>query len=290
MARQISSGYMGVARIEGRTIRCTSFDVKPNQQPSFYDHVIGINDTAPANSSTKGEALHTRQTQKRIWRPSVIDVSGGMSFPAAVPDFGSDSVSKVFSLAAYADYFDLDFWYYCNVGKTFKNCRINTFGFDIQASDILNINTSVVGMDVEDSDSEPFKKISEKLVTWDEVEINVNGYSPIEDVHITGFSFEINNGISSIYTNGPVTPGTLKPHDLRAGMQSVSGSIKIFLDQGQAFIPINTSDYAEIEISSPVLNTTMRVLFQSHQMSGSIGPIITDLPFVGVDKYFYGGF
>ena len=290
MARSVRPGYMGIARIGSHTIRCTSFDVNPNQSSSFYDHVIGINDTVPSTSATKGEALHTRKTQKRIWRPSVIEVSGGMAFPATVAGGGGTAVLDVFSLAAYADYFDLDFWYYCNIGKSFKNCRINTFGFDISAGGILNINLSVLGMNIIDSGFEPMKKVSEKLVTWDTVKITVDNYSPIENVLITGFNFEINNNLSNIYTNGPISPGSLKPHDIRAGMQSVSGSIRIFLDQGQEFIPINAIDYSEIKIESPVLNTTIHAVFQSNQMSGSVGPIITELPFVGVDKYFYGGF
>ena len=302
MARSVRPGYMGIARIGSHTMRCTSFDVNPNQSSTFYDHTIGINDSDPSTSKTKDEWLHTRQTQQRIWRPSPIEISGGMNFPATVTDDGNSAVTNIFSLAAYADYFNLDFWYYCDMGKKFRNCRINTFGFNIQSGDILNIDTNVFGMDILDETSQeqehdPFRKVAEKLVTWDTVKITVSNYGPIENVLITGFNFQINNNIMNVYTNGPVSLPpiilpTLKPHDLRAGMQQVNGSISIYLDQGQEFIPISMSNfgYAEIKIESPVLNTTMHVVFQSNKMSGSVGPIITELPFVGVDKYFYGGF
>jgi len=291
MVLPVRPGYMGIARVNDKLIRCTSFDVNPNQSVSFYDHTIGLNDTSPSNSSTKGEALHTRQTQQRIWRPSVIEVSGGMGFPAAIADIGTIAVNEIFSLAAYADYFDLDFWYYCGMGKKFKNCRINTFSFNIQAADILNIDTNIFAKDIEeDSPTEPFQTIAEKLITWDVIKVTVTNYSPIENILITGFNFQINNNLSNIYTNGSILSPTLKPYDIRVGMQQVSGSVTIFLDQGQEFIPISLEDYAEIKIESPCINTTMHVVFQSNQISGQVGPVVTEIPFVGVDKYFYGGF
>jgi len=293
----VQPGFIGIATIEGRKIRCTSFDVNPNQTSLFYDHTIGIRDTVPITSATKGEqdpltphGSNVRNTQKRIWRPSTIEVSGGISFPATVLDSGYSFCSRLFNIAGWADYFDLDFWYYCGNGKTFSDCRVNTFGFNIQAGDILNIDASVMGKDIADATPpEVFHKEAEKLVTWDVVNITVSGYTPLENLLITGFNFQINNNLSNIYTNGSVAVPNLKPHDIRAGMQEVTGSLSIYLEQGQEFIPISLTTPAEIAISCPSLNTTMHVVFQSNKMSGAIGPIVTEIPFVGVDKYFYGG-
>ncbi len=72
MSNLVRPGYMGLASIDGSYIRCTSFSVNPSQEATFYDHVIGLKDTVPSNSATKGEDLGITyaNTQKRIWEKS----------------------------------------------------------------------------------------------------------------------------------------------------------------------------------------------------------------------------
>ncbi len=69
MSNQVRPGYMGLAVVDGTQFRCTSFSVNPNQDVLFYNHVIGLKDTVPSDSATKGEDLSKINTQRRIWRP-----------------------------------------------------------------------------------------------------------------------------------------------------------------------------------------------------------------------------
>jgi hypothetical protein len=69
-------------------------------------------------------------------------------------------------------------------------------------------------------------------------------------------------------------------------MQEVTGSMSVYLDSGLEFIPIAVSDPAIIKVEMPNLTLDMTVVFKSNQMEGQVGPIVTQLPFVGVDYSF----
>jgi len=297
---KVRAGYMGLANIGGTRYRCTSFSVNPKHDVSFYNHVIGLKDTIPRTSAVKGENLETSYAniQRRIWRPSPISITGGMSFPAT-----ETNISPIFELARYANYFDIEFDYYCrnstsgDNNRTFKNCRINGFDFSVNAGDIVTISLDVAATDFEGSTSSIFHyKTPEKLITWDKcpVEINNAPFS-IDHTIINGLSFKINNNIQTIYVTdntvapvpGPPVPShRLLPHDLRAGMQEVSGTVSIYLGQGYEYIPISLSSPSQIKFTCPSLSVTMSVVFNSCTMEGQVGPIVTQLPFVGVDYVF----
>ena len=298
MANTVRSGFMGLANIGNTQIRCTSFSVNPNQDVSFYNHVIGLKDTIPTDSTTKGEILPKpvagntyANIQRKIWRPSPISITGGMAFPAT-----ETSLKTVFDLARYANYFDLAFIYYCASGlsqdfnaRTFNDCRINGFDFSITSGDIVNISIDVVGKNVEQRDDYVHYTTPQKLITWDEVNTTItNAPFTVDKLMINGLSFKINNNIQTIYTAGTslTTSESLYPYDLRVGMQEVTGSLSVYLDAGKEFIPINLATPATIQMIMPSLTVRMTVVFKSNQMDGLVGPIITQLPFVGVDYSF----
>lgn len=280
---------MGLATIDDTKIRCTSFNVNPNQDVLFYNHVIGLKDTIPTDSATKGEDLGSTyaNVQRKIWRPSPIAITGGMSFPAT-----DKNVKDMFLKARYANYFDLDFAYYCGTGseggRKFKDCRIADYDFNVTSGDLLNVSTTIHAKNIEDGDGFSSYTTAEKLITWDAVKITVTSAPfTIDSDIISGFNFKINNNIQTIYvakSSDPVTDSSLLPHDLRVGMQEITGSITIYLEQGKEFIPINLDTVAKINIQ--ILNTytiTIDAVFKSNQIEGMVGPIITQLPFVGVD-------
>jgi hypothetical protein len=284
---------MGLADLGGTKVRCTSFSVNPNQDVLFYNHVIGLRDTIPTDNATKGEIPNDStdiNIQRKIWRPSPISITGGVSFPAT-----ETSLVDIFALARYANYFDIDFNYYCGNGisagddsRTFTDCRINGFDMSVTAGDILNINIDVAAKNVISNDTSVHYTTPEKLITWDKVKTTVtNAPFNVDDMMVNGFNFKINNNIQTIYTVGTLsTTESLLPYDLRVGMQEVTGSMSVYLDSGLEFIPIAVSDPAIIKVTMPNLTLDMTVVFKSNQMEGQVGPIVTQLPFVGVDYSF----
>lgn len=291
MSNLVRAGYMGLADLGGTQVRCTSFGVNPNQDVLFYNHVIGLKDTVPTDNATKGENLGATYAniQRRIWRPSPISIAGGISFPAT-----ETGLNSIFALARYANYFDINFNYYCSSGTTgdnvrlFTGCRINGFDLSVVAGDIVNINTDVVCKNVSSSTSSASYRTPQKIVTWDKVQISLSGAPfSVTRTMIQGFSFKINNNIQTIYTatSGKDT-ASLLPTDLRVGMQEVTGNLTVYIDAGKEFIPIDVSSPATLTVIMPTLTLRMTVIFKSNQMEGQVGPIMTQLPFVGVDYSF----
>lgn len=286
MSNLVRAGYMGIANLGGTQVRCTSFSVNPNQDVLFYNHVIGLKDTIPSNSATKGENLSAVNIQRKIWRPSPISIAGGISFPVT-----QNSLKYVFDTARQGNYFDLDFAYYCGSNtnaRTFNDCRVNGFDLSAQAGDIVNVNMDVVAKNVTEKSTYAWFRTPQKLITWDKVQVQVsNAPFAVNSQMINGFSFKINNNVQTIYTAGTTTTdASLLPYDLRIGMQEVSGSLRVYLDAGRELIPINLSKEAKISVKMPSLSFIMTVVFKSNQIEGLVGPVITELPFVGVDYSF----
>ena len=295
MSNILRSGFMGEADVGGTKIRCSSFSVNPSQDVLFYNHVIGLRDTVPSDESTKHvlpESSIAVNTQRRIWRPSPITISGGIGFPAT-----ETSLKSLFNLARYAQYFDTTFVYYCNrVGigeetRLFKDCRIGDFSFAVKAGDIVNLSSTISAKNVVASrgNYRGYTK-AEKIITWDKSLITItNAPFSISNFIIEGFDFKINNNLQTIHVAnavGTAYPDSLLPFDLRVGMQEVSGDLTIYMEQGLEFIPFDLTTPTKITINLPNLIINMDVVFRTNQMDGVVGPIITKLPFVGVDKVF----
>jgi len=66
----------------------------------------------------------------------------------------------------------------------------------------------------------------------------------------------------------------------------VSGSISIYLKEGESYIGSETTLSNKITVTAAGFSTDIYVVFLPINISGAIGPIVTELPFVGVDKAF----
>jgi hypothetical protein len=301
MANKVLPGYQGLAFIDDEEIRCTSFSVNPKQESIFYNHVMGLRDTVDYNTSnTKGILPETGKTskdvntQRRIWRPGVVSVAGGISFPAT-----ENNLASMFEKAKYASLVNVDYVYYCNSdeddrgARSFINGRINSFELSVSAGEIININTDFMFCNIaEYTGSKTIEyTLAEKLITWDKIGLTFfNVPFAIDETMIQSFNFRINNNIMPIYVSGDSSKGnvsdSLFPLELRVGMQEVSGTVVFYIDQGQEFIAIDQNLPSEIRVTLPGLTFTMYVVFQTSAMDGLVGPVITQMPFVGVDKVF----
>jgi hypothetical protein len=281
----INPGFTGILNVGGTLIRCTSFGANTTQDAQFFNHVIGLNDTIPGNNATKGESVGSRQIQRYIWRPSVIGLGGSMSFPAT-----EYHISTMFQEAKNGSYIpSLKYVYYCSSSGNntieFKECRVNGYDLSIQAGDILNITVDIAAKDAIESNSNAPSTTSEKFITWDKCAVTATGLTDIR-----GFSFKINNNIQVIYTNqasgSQSTYTSLLPYDLRIGMQEVTGTVSVYLQQGQRFIPSQLAQTSLVTFIAPGLTVSMNVVYFTSQLEGVVGPVVCDLPFTGVGMVF----
>jgi len=296
----IQAGYTGIATIDGSAIRCSEFNVNATQTVEFYNHIVGLNDSLPATGDgTKGEVVGTIQTQRRIWRPSTINIGGGIGYPATTSSSGSSNISTLFTHAKFGTFFDIDFQYYCDPptgrkARTFTDCRINSFTFSVTAGDILNIGSDVLCKKVVDSDigSATVFTTEEKFITWDKVLITLtdtDSETGITDEIIRGFELNINNNATPIYTADPFASpadNDLLPFDIRIGTQEVSGSLSLYLKQGNDAITTTLVSPQTLTVSAEGFTTDISVVFETREIPGNIGPVLTTIPFVGVDKAF----
>jgi hypothetical protein len=100
---------------------------------------------------------------------------------------------------------------------------------------------------------------------------------------IQGIDFSINNNLKNIYTNAIGTEANnLLPTDIRIGMQEVTGNLSVYNIPGNTFISSGTEE-SIINVGAPGFNEQLHVVFKPQEISASLGPVITKVPFVGVD-------
>jgi hypothetical protein len=282
----LKGGYMGLCVVDGLKVRVTDFNVNVRQEVQFYDHIIGLRDSFPQGLLTKGDVgaenpeTNEINIQKYFWRPGVKICSGGFSFPATVAN-----LQKVYDLARTGDDFTLKFTYACDdVQRTFFNCKINSFSFSVSAGEVATIQVDVMGRNMtEDTGSNNYDG-SEKLLTWDAINITSNSVHPVQL-----FNFTVNNSVMPIYTAGDNKDLLLFPQALRVGMQQVTGTIVYYikgvgyedLDKDTTFdtIKILIEDRCEEDFEE-----TLCVIYKPIERASSLRALLHTLPFVGVGQ------
>jgi len=172
------------------------------------------------------------------------------------------------------------------LARRFIGCRLNSWQLTVTAGDIVNITADIWALGMEDTSSTDRYTDSEKIITSDAVSVIPKIDVTEEDIQT--FELSIENNLQYIYTADPGTdqPNKFVPRDLRVGMQLVTGSLGLYFDDGRSFLLPDT-DKATIELSiKDTLRTNINVVYMPKQRSGAVGPVITEVPFVGVDKAF----
>jgi len=276
----IVPGYIGVAEVDGNIIRCSDININVEQDYVFYDHVIGLNDTVPSDSSTKGENVGVIQTQKRIGRPSVAKIGGSLSFPL------QEETESLFSYIKTGEYIDKIVVHYdCeNITRTFYDCRLDNYSFNVTAGDIAHIQTSFYALGEEDTnEGSPGYETAHKLITWDKISVSSSIFGSGD---VFSFEFSANNNVTSIYTaNNESEYSPFLPSDLRLGMQEVTGNIVVYNKEGKEFISAS-DDLSTIDLNAYVFSTTIYCMTKPLSLPAAVGIIKTTIPFVGVDKAF----
>lgn len=291
-------GYMGIVKItEGitsATMRCSSTSINVTQEIESYDHVIGINDTVPTTKATKGEAIGTIQTQKILLRPSVIAISGGLSFPTT-----ENQTKFIFELAKYGKEFEVEINYLYSAtgnvskGRKFKKCRVNTMGLQLAGGEVGNMDLNIMAQSWEDC-HETIYDTSKRLANWaTNTSFTLGGISITDGSPpiIESFDLQINNNANAVYRNqggDNVTNANLYPFEIRLGKQEVSGSVGVYLYANES-LDCETGAMTQQTISFSFDNIaaqTINVLWKRRQIDAVVGPVMTSLQFMGVEKAF----
>ena len=277
----INQGFMGSAIINGDNYRCTDFQISTGQELLFYNSVIGLNDTIPTTKATKGEDTGLYNVQHNIFRPGTIDVSGTISI---IPE--ENNIQNVYNLARNGNPFDVTLIYFCSDGagtgtsRSFIGCKMGNFSLSISASDILQISIGVTAVEASDDTSTLRITDSEKLLTWDKVSIAGSGADILQ-----AFDLSVENPIIPVYTSSPGNAmSDFGVKELRIGTQNVTGSISGY---NRPNLELLTAASAQsgltLEIGSS-FSETLEVVFLPNNPSGSVGPMVTTIPFVGVNN------
>jgi hypothetical protein len=217
--------------------------------------------------------------QKTIWRPSVKIFQGGITYP--VTELGGD---PLFSAARTGDDFDISFALHCFGGKReYTSCKVNSYTFSVTAGDFCQVNADIMATKGQEVAAAPIvitNRSEEKIVTWDALNVSITGGSnyPIQSI-----TFTINNNCKPVYTAGANTLLKLRPGKIRVGMQNVTGSIAYYNEgKGLSFLE-DISEPNTIRIFGGGISISLNVLFKPQERQSAIGPVISTLPFVGVD-------
>jgi hypothetical protein len=296
----IKAGFIGLAKVDGTYVRCTDFSINPRQTAQFYDHIIGLRDTIPKTIFEGKGDEDTIKPQKKIWRPSVKIYQGQIGYPLTL--FKSPLLthgtllmhakikSPLLTHAKKGTDFDINFAYTCkDIIRKFTGCKVNQYTFSITAGDFAKISADIMavsGEDMavsgEDSNNQSRYTEVEKLITWDDVTIKIDN---VWADCMRSFTFTVNNNCKPIYTAGKNNDGDkLNPAVIRVGMQEVTGSISYYNKGEDLSFMEDIDSVKKISISmSDGFDVDLNVIFQPQERTSAIGPIISNLPFVGVD-------
>jgi hypothetical protein len=273
----INPGFLGIADIGTKRIRCNDFNVNLKQEALFYDHTIGLRDNIPTYLFEGKGDTGQLNPQKIIWRPGVKICQGGIGFY-----MDEDNVSTLFDEAKRGSDFDMSFTYTCNdIKRNFYGCKVNNYTFSVTASDIATVSADIMAMDMEDSTGIDLYTEERKIVTWDDIKVIVDG---VGDIPIQSITFSVNNNCMPIYTAGANNDNSLSPLKIRVGMQEITGTISYY-NKGDSL------KFFEDVISPSTINITssdgysvnLNVIFKPQERAGSVSAVISPLAFVGVD-------
>ena len=304
--QDIQPGFMGFATsIAGGGSVCSSFDIRPEQTPLFYTHIMGLRDEFSEGSKGPGDGPNLGRT---LWRPSVRLLGGSVSCSPT----DNDNLQGLFDATASGATTSLSLRFGCGAELTVPNAVVESLDISCTAGGILGVNANFVGTgdlggsksftdsiktfhDSEPKNGEvlitgdegiswswPIKARSAgqlgKLITWDTVVVTATGATAVDFANV---SFRISNKVIPIvFADGE----NMSPFELRLGIQEVSGEVTFYGDGNMSWID-DLSEDGHFSISTPIGGISTPAIFLPANPQGTPNPITTStIAFVGVDK------
>jgi len=287
--------YMGSCLFRGTQFLCSSMSTVLDQKVSFYDHVLGLEDSMAATvtgaganavggwSNAKkglgigsgGGSTGAQNIQKRIYRYSPAIARASFSGP--VPANGFDSL-----LAAAVNGTNVDanmtFWSQQALNATVKKAKVSTLSISIKAGEVAQFSAELVGAEYGTSSSANSSAADcQKLCTWDVCTVTATGITS----DISSFDITISNPTIPIYTAKWTTDSYtngMMPQKIRLGIQEVTGTLGIY---GPTSSPANRAGTIDFKLNGG--GKKLHVIFNTPTDTGSGGPYIRSLSFVGAN-------
>ena len=281
----VNAGYRGIADIGGLLVRFADANITARQEVEAPDLVMGDWD-------------------RDAYVYGKINVGGTISGP--ITQSFADGVDSVLGWAAgrtdpcgELGTRDLKLYYYCGSSRNFEGLFVNSLNVSVSAGDVAQFSLDLIGTRAEDFAAEdpPHHILSEKLITWDKVNVQVGGSCPESSLPTTAlrfqsFDFTISNNIETVYGLGQ---DDLFPFDIVPGIRSISGSVSVYNTPGfngaDTFDDYCAEDTCDLTFSLgdnadgcgfDGSSITMKVRFHRIEPSLSVGPIVSTVAFTGV--------
>jgi len=196
---QIRKGFRGIVKIDGNILlRVNTVDIQRRQ------------DAIPYLPTYAGKRLH------RIWRRGVGSIAGSISFPLT-----EGKIDGLVELVDDMTEFDMEINYYSGQSKLYTGCIIGNLSFTCSAGEVVTGQMNISATGVSDAIRTVGYTKGEKIVTWDKS--NIQFSSAYIDELLTGFTYNIDNGLKTIYTQKQLMPSHINP-----AIQNVNGNFEFY--------------------------------------------------------------
>lgn len=204
-------------------------------------------DVALSQDITRNDVMDGR-FDRTVYQVGPYVVEGSVEFPAIMERGGrTDPTARLWRAAAARDTtgdrqgrlkadnaFNLDIRYTTQFAEfSYKDCIVDEFNFSVEQSDLVNINTSIIGRTREKKSiggitrSTPGYPQNSRVVTWNDAIVEIldrgGGGPNVTGEYIRTFDMTLANNASRFYTLN----GQLFPQDIAVQKRDISGSMTL---------------------------------------------------------------
>lgn len=278
----INPGYMGWASFGGNQFRFTDCSVSAKQAVDAPDLITGY-------------------WRRMAYNYGKIEVNGTISGPVteSFSAAGTGMWDKATNRLSCGELEEgeLAIHYFCASGGetsdfSWPYSRVNSITFSCAAGDVAQFSMDMIAAGAADTGSSTGTTTLpiEKLLTWDQVTLNVtpgDGGGSWGTPYFSNFEVTFANNVEAQYAMGSATSTTgLYPFALVDGLTTITGSVTAY-NIPEMFGVKFWSDYTATALGTIVFDVgsgpqTLNVRWHRVEPTASVGPIMSTIAFTGI--------
>lgn len=282
-------GYRGIANIGAvGQVRFSSADITARQEINAPELISGGWDRMAYNY---GPVTVEGTISGPVTETFVSGASGGSLWDWAVKRSAPCGLLTTSTV---------DLYYYCGTpdegntenARLFSGMLVNSVNFSVTAGEAANFSINVMGSTAGPwrNDVPPLVTASEKITTWDKVNVSITQLAGHETtlttpINFQSFDFTISNNLQVNYA---MTDGqeNLFPFEITPGIRNIDGTLTAYnipLAVGaDSYDDYNANSQTILSFDIGGLEISMRVQLHRVQASSSTGIITSTIGFTGV--------